>query len=44
MLNDKYERTQNYNLVPILQQVEGELNDMKFKTSQAVDVYKEVNT
>lgn len=41
-VNEQYQRTKNGNLVPILQQIEAELNELKSKADMAIVSYKEV--
>lgn len=41
-LYEQYIRNHNNNLIPILLQTEDELNALKSKVEEAVDVYKEV--
>lgn len=41
-LYDQYTRSQDGKLIPILLATEDELNDLKSKVEEAVDVYKEV--
>lgn len=41
-LYEQYVRSEDGNLIPVLHQIEDELNALKSRVEEAVDVYKEV--